>query len=327
MEPIDAKTVGAVAARFQLPRAPVEKALRLVTFIEECAKDAFLKDRLVLKGGTALNLFYGDFARLSIDADFDYIGAIEKTKMQKEHDRVIARLDEVGVDLGFSPELAMDAYAGATLFFRYETLFGSQDLIKADVNFLNRLPILGKTVPRAASIGLGDERTTVPCLVLDEIAGLKLGTLCVRAAPRDLFDVARFAEFALDRDRVRKIALFRGFLESLDLELFDPGAASRIKPSDLKKEVYTLLRDRRQPTREEMMAAATPWLSALLPLRDREKEFQTMLLKGKADATLLFDPFAVHDRINDHPALLRRIGVKKPSAREGRVARRFPPQK
>ena len=45
----------------------------------------YLSDRLALKGGTAINLFCTDqFPRLSVDLDFNYIGAADRQIMQQE---------------------------------------------------------------------------------------------------------------------------------------------------------------------------------------------------------------------------------------------------
>ena len=43
-----------------------------------------LKGRLVLKGGTALNLFLFDLPRLSVDIDLNYIGAVDRATMLQE---------------------------------------------------------------------------------------------------------------------------------------------------------------------------------------------------------------------------------------------------
>ena len=43
----------------------------------------FLKERLVLKGGTALNLFFFDLPRLSVDIDLNYIGQLDRQDMQE----------------------------------------------------------------------------------------------------------------------------------------------------------------------------------------------------------------------------------------------------
>jgi hypothetical protein len=44
----------------------------------EFHRHPFLNRRLVLKGGTAINLFYLDLARLSVDIDLNYVGQIER---------------------------------------------------------------------------------------------------------------------------------------------------------------------------------------------------------------------------------------------------------
>ena len=40
-------------------------------------EDYLEKNRLVLKGGTALNLFFFDLPRLSVDIDLNYVGKLE----------------------------------------------------------------------------------------------------------------------------------------------------------------------------------------------------------------------------------------------------------
>lgn len=47
----------------------LEKVLRLLDLLQEIAGDLFLSDRLVLKGGTALNAFHLGLDRLSVDIE------------------------------------------------------------------------------------------------------------------------------------------------------------------------------------------------------------------------------------------------------------------
>lgn len=51
----------------------LEKVLRLNELLEGLRQHPFLKSRLALKGGTALNLFVFDLPRLSVDLDLDYM--------------------------------------------------------------------------------------------------------------------------------------------------------------------------------------------------------------------------------------------------------------
>lgn len=56
----------------------LEKVLRLLDLLQEIAGDSFLSERLVLKGGTALNAFHLGLDRLSVDIDLNYIGALDR---------------------------------------------------------------------------------------------------------------------------------------------------------------------------------------------------------------------------------------------------------
>jgi predicted nucleotidyltransferase component of viral defense system len=60
---------------------PLEKVLRLVGLLEGLHGHPFLKPRIALKGGTALNLFWFDVPRLSVDIDINYIGAADRETM------------------------------------------------------------------------------------------------------------------------------------------------------------------------------------------------------------------------------------------------------
>ena len=65
---------------------PLVKVLDLLT---QLMSVPYLKERLVLKGGTAINLFCGNHsARLSVDLDFNYIGSSNRDAMQQERELV-----------------------------------------------------------------------------------------------------------------------------------------------------------------------------------------------------------------------------------------------
>lgn len=49
----------------------VEKVIQLIGLLNELFDNSFLRQRLVLKGGTALNLFYFNLPRLSVDIDLN----------------------------------------------------------------------------------------------------------------------------------------------------------------------------------------------------------------------------------------------------------------
>jgi hypothetical protein len=62
----------------------LEKVIHLLNLLEGFNSHPFLKGRLALKGGTALNLFLFDVPRLSVDIDLNYIGAADRDTMMAE---------------------------------------------------------------------------------------------------------------------------------------------------------------------------------------------------------------------------------------------------
>ena len=73
----------------------LKKVGLLIHLLEALRNHPFLKGRLALKGGTALNLFIFDVPRLSIDIDLNYVGASDREAMLAERPRVEAALQAV----------------------------------------------------------------------------------------------------------------------------------------------------------------------------------------------------------------------------------------
>ena len=59
----------------------MEKVWHLMAILNGISIHPFLKDRLVLKGGPALNLFFFDLPRLSVDIDLNYVGKYSREEM------------------------------------------------------------------------------------------------------------------------------------------------------------------------------------------------------------------------------------------------------
>lgn len=78
---ISTSDVRELANEHRFSTANLEKVFRLVDLLAEIYAHPFLKDCLVLKGGTAINVFLFDVPRLSVDIDFNYIGSADKDTM------------------------------------------------------------------------------------------------------------------------------------------------------------------------------------------------------------------------------------------------------
>ena len=73
----------------------LEKVIRLIDLLNIIFTDDYLTARLVLKGGTALNLFYFAFPRLSVDIDLNYIGALDRQTMLNEKPILLAHMEKL----------------------------------------------------------------------------------------------------------------------------------------------------------------------------------------------------------------------------------------
>jgi predicted nucleotidyltransferase component of viral defense system len=61
----------------------LEKVALLLGLLNALSSHPFLKGKLALKGGTALNMFVFDVPRLSVDIDLNYVGAENRTTAEK----------------------------------------------------------------------------------------------------------------------------------------------------------------------------------------------------------------------------------------------------
>src|SRR3989449_8392001 len=179
--------------RFQV--AALEKVIRLGDLLVEFSRNPLLRDGLLLKGGTALNLCFGPPLRLSVDLDFNYVRAEGRDQMladQPELERAIRRIAETRA---YRVQASRDEHAGRKLFLGYQAASGTPDRIEVDVNYLHRVPLVSPIertcwqpgqypAPQARLVGV------------EELAAGKLCALLDRAAPRDLYDAVRLPELA-----------------------------------------------------------------------------------------------------------------------------------
>ena len=89
----------------------LEKVPRLRELLIELHKHPFLKGKLVLKGGTALNLFYLGLARLSVDIDLNYIAHVGRDATLRERPDIIKAVEQVASSLGYKLQNGTDDYA------------------------------------------------------------------------------------------------------------------------------------------------------------------------------------------------------------------------
>jgi predicted nucleotidyltransferase component of viral defense system len=191
----------AAASGFQ--KEPLEKVIRLVELLEALRSHPFLKTRMVLKGGTALNLFVFDVPRLSVDVDLNYVGALGLEEMQAERPSVEQAVQAVCGRLGMPVKRMPSDHAGGKWRLSYTSASGRPGTLELDINFLLRAPLWPHALVNSRPVGSFGV-AEVPVLDLHELAAGKLAALFARAASRDLFDARELLRRSdLDRERLR----------------------------------------------------------------------------------------------------------------------------
>jgi len=108
---LDAVYVNGIARATRFDPSNLEKVIRLRQLLIEFQKHPFLQGRLVLKGGTAVNLFYLQLVRLSVDIDLNYIGQLDREEMLRERPQVIKAVEQISHALGYKVQRGVDDHA------------------------------------------------------------------------------------------------------------------------------------------------------------------------------------------------------------------------
>jgi hypothetical protein len=192
---MDRDRINALAAESGFPPEPLEKVIRLGEVAALVAQHPLLSQVLALKGGTALNLFGGPPPRLSVDLDFNYIGALDRQAMLKERPDVERAVEAIARELKYGVQWFRDEHAGRKVFLNYSGASGAGDRIEVDLNFSQRLPLA--PLRMIAMWQPGDlHQPKVQLCGLPEIAAGKICAMLDRCKPRDLFDVIRLPSLA-----------------------------------------------------------------------------------------------------------------------------------
>lgn len=108
---LDAAYVKRIADATGFDAAHLEKVIRLRQLLIEFRKHPFLRERLVLKGGTAANLFYLELVRLSVDIDLNYIGQLDREEMLRERPEIVTAAEQITKALGYKVQRGAEDYA------------------------------------------------------------------------------------------------------------------------------------------------------------------------------------------------------------------------
>ena len=298
---------------------PLEKVIRLMELLDGLRSHPFLKSRIALKGGTALNLFAADLPRLSVDIDLNYVGALDRQAMLDERPKVEQAVQDVCGRCGVQVKRSPSDHAGGKWRLSYATIHGRTGILELDLNFMLRAPLWPITTMDSRALG-PFRATRIRVLDTHELAAGKIAALLTRSSPRDLFDTRQMLSMSgLDRDRLRLGFVVYGGINRRDwreIAIDDVQA----DPDEIDRMLLPILRADLAPPKAEIAAwtdrlaqDCRELLSAVLPLAADEIEFLDRLNeRGEITPDLLTDDREMRELIGQHPGLLwKAVNVKK----------------
>lgn len=288
----------------------LEKVAHLLGLLDAIQNHPFLKEKLALKGGTALNIFVFDVPRLSVDIDLNYIGAGDRETMLAERPKLEQAIQAVSAREGFNVRRIPHEHAGGKWQFRYENTFGRTDILGIDINFMFRVPLWPVTTCDSHPVGAWRARD-IPVLDMHELAAGKLAALLARGQSRDLFDSHQILQMeGLDPHLLRIGFVVYGAMNRKDWRTISIEDVD-FDVAELARQLIPTLRASTAELHEQsteygahLVRKCRDGLSSVLPFTDSELAFLDLLLdQGVIDASILTSDTSLRRRIQDQPLL------------------------
>lgn len=300
--------IGRVAQQHGFVRDTFEKVLRLKEILRYLNEEEYLREHLLLKGGTAINLTVFNLPRLSVDIDMDYTPNDTKEDMLEARDKITTLIKDYmeaeGYQLSKGSRFthSLDAF-----YYQYQNAGGNRDMIKIELNYSLRAhilePVHRKILPKVFDDGL-EIRMVAPI----EIFAAKGNALISRAAARDLYDWGNLIAgnlFADERDMFRKCFAFYATISAETVNRnFDTSAIDSLKFDKIRRDLFPVLSKKDDFKLDERKQQAKDYIADLMQLTEREQEYMDRFIAKEYVPELLFDDEEIVERIKEHPMAL-----------------------
>jgi predicted nucleotidyltransferase component of viral defense system len=297
--------IGRVAQQNGFVRDIFEKVLRLKEILRFLNEEEYLKEHLLLKGGTAINLTVFDLPRLSVDIDMDYTPNDTKEDMLAARERITTLIKEYMEAEGYQlSKRSRFTHSLDAFYYQYQNSGGNRDMIKIELNYSLRAHIL-EPVYRRILPKTFDDGMTIRMVSPIEIFAAKGNALISRAAARDLYDWGNLIGenlFAEERELLRKCFAFYATISAETVNRnFDTSAIDALKFDKIRRDLFPVLRKKDNFMLEERKQQAKEYIAELMQLTEREHEYMNQFIAKEYVPELLFDDEEIVERIKEHP--------------------------
>ena len=287
----------------------LEKVVRLAEILRFLNSDVVFKDKLALKGGTAINLTAVELPRLSVDIDLDFTENVSREELLEVKERFSKRLTDYMWQEGYSLADSRDHFALTSFLFNYINSAGNRDNIKVEINFLDRCHVLPLEKKRILTKGIIEDFEVLTLNTI-ELYASKINALLSRATPRDLYDVNAMIEnnVITDTELLRKCLVFYNAIGGdYDIQELDYKNVERLDYRKYKTQLKPVISKDDNIDIEKAKERVIAYVKNLLVFTDGEKEFLDKLKDKIYAPELLFDDEMIVSNIKHHPAALWRV--------------------
>ncbi len=298
--------IGRIATKNGFVRDTFEKVLRLKEILKFINEHEYLREHILLKGGTAINMTVFNLPRLSIDIDMDFVPNYNREDMGLAREKITQILKEYMSQEGYqvSPvsrfSFSLDAF-----YFQYQNAGGNRDNIKIEINYSLRTHIF-EPVKCKILTDIFEDEMEVLTLAPMEIFSAKANALMSRAAARDLYDFNNMEYYGLfdesERDMFRKCIIFYNTISQEKVnKTFDTSAIDTIDFSKIKRDLFPVLRKKDNFNLDERKQRAKRYIKELMIVTPYEMEYMNAFENKEYKPELLFDDEKIIERVKEHP--------------------------
>ena len=305
------KQITAIADGYSFTATNVEKVIRLCSILDDLSRLNAFKGKLALKGGTAINLvLIPGLPRLSVDLDLDLAIDCSKDEMFQLREQLDENLSVYCVEKGYTLG-KRENYSLCSYELLYDTVTGSRDKIKLDINYLARCHVFAPTKSTISHPFDPNKTITVFHLRDVEIFGGKMGAFFERTKPRDLYDLYSLSQSELmkckeEKILLRKCAVFYSTIGNDSMENWldkDVDSLTQMSFSKIRSQLLPMLRIKAGAyPKAKIELAVSDYVKSVICLDDMDREFIIRFQSGEYQPELLFGTQKEH--LEHHPVAL-----------------------
>ncbi len=308
MPQFNRRELDARARKYGFNRDTFEKVVRLRMILEFMNAQECMREHLLLKGGTAINLTVFNLPRLSVDIDLDFVPNLTRDETIKERERLTEILKGYMSEQGyFLSEASRFSHSLDAFHYNYVNAAGNRDMIKIEINYSLRTHVFPSEDRVFVTDAFG-EPIKVRTVAAMEIFAAKTNALLSRAAARDLYDFCNMTDmrlFSEEEDMFRKCIIFYATISAKEVnKTFDTSAIDSLVFSKIKSDLFPVLAVRDKFDLEGKKQQAKEYIASLMKPTEAENDYMERFIAKEYKPELLFDDAEIVERLRNHPMAL-----------------------